>query len=309
MRALEPMTVSDGNGRVMTSSARQKRAQTFTGAGLAVIHLVALLAFFPAFFSWSGVAVGALLWYVTGAVGVTLGYHRLLTHRSIRFAKPLEYAITVLGLLALQGGPIAWVSTHRRHHTHADREGDPHGMDRGFWWAHAGWLYLPNPARPSIPEQHRLASDLAADPFYRFLDRTSVFWQIALGFLLLALGGWSWVIWGVFVRLVLTYHTTWFVNSAAHSLGYKTFRTKDRATNIWWVALLAWGEGWHNNHHAFPFSARHGLRWFEFDLTWMTIRALEIVGIARNVRLPTPAMLSRLRLVPVPAPTAGEGVA
>jgi stearoyl-CoA desaturase (delta-9 desaturase) len=267
-----------------------------TGLGLAFIHIAALLVFVPAFFSWSAVAVAAAIAYLTAGVGVTLGYHRLFTHRSLQIPKPFEYALAVLGVLALQGGPIVWVATHRRHHACSDREGDPHGMDRGFWWAHVLWLFMPNPARPTKAEQYRLAADLAADPFYRFLDKTAALWQIPLGLLLFAVGGWAWVVWGIFARLVVAYHITWFVNSAAHLSGYRTFRTSDLSTNNWWVGLLAWGEGWHNNHHAFPFSARHGLRWFEPDLTWLTIRALQLVGIVRSVKLPTPAMMSRLRV-------------
>jgi len=120
----------------------------------------------------------------------------------------------------------------------------------------------------------RLAPDLVGDPFYRFLDKTAVLWTVALGVILLAIGGWSFLIWGVFVRIVATYHITWLVNSAAHYSGYQTFRTGDRSTNNWWVALLAWGEGWHNNHHAFPTSARQGLRWWQFDSSWLIIRAI-----------------------------------
>jgi sn-1 stearoyl-lipid 9-desaturase len=278
------------------------RSNLATGLGLLLIHSVALLAFVPALFSWNAVIAAVIIGYVTAGIGVTLGYHRLLTHRSMQMPKPFEYIITFLGALALQGGPVAWVATHRKHHACSDREGDPHGMDRGFWWAHVGWLYLPNPARPTVAEQHRLAADLAADPFYRFLDKFALYWQIALGILLFAIGGWSWVVWGIFVRLVTTYHVTWFVNSASHLSGYRRFRTRDLSTNNWWVALLAWGEGWHNNHHAFPFSARHGLRWFEFDLTWLTVRLLAAVGIVRSIKLPTQAMIARLRVFePQPA--------
>lgn len=279
-------------------SEPRNHRKVLTGLALALIHLCALVAFVPGLSSWSAVGAALVLVYVTGGLGVTLGFHRLLTHRSLQVPKGIEYVLTVLGVLALQGGPIDWVATHRRHHTYSDRAGDPHGMDRGFWWAHVGWLFLPNPGRPTIEEQHRLAADLAADPFYRFMERTALLWQLALGVLLFALGGWSWVVWGIFVRLVVTYHITWFVNSAAHWTGYRTFRTSDRSTNNWWVALLAWGEGWHNNHHAFPSSARHGMRWFELDLTWLTIRALQIVGIARSVKLPTLAMLNRRVLDP-----------
>ena len=287
------------------SSATRSRGNPGTGLALAGIHLIALLAFVPAFFSWSAVAVLFVLCYITGGIGITLGYHRLLTHRSLQVPKPIEYLFTFLGVLALQGGPISWVATHRRHHTYADREGDPHGMDRGFWWAHVGWLYLPNPALPTPAEERRLAADIVSDPFYRFLDRTSALWQVALGLLLFALGGWSWVIWGIFARLVVTYHLTWFVNSAAHWTGYRTFRTGDFSTNSWWVAVLTWGEGWHNNHHAFPFSARHGLRWFEFDITWLMIKLLRVVGIVRNVKVPTAAMIERLKaLDPASAPAA-----
>ncbi|HEV3090072.1 MAG TPA: fatty acid desaturase [Candidatus Cybelea sp.] len=268
-----------------------------TGLGLALIHLCALAAFVPAFFSWSAVGVAGVLVYVTGGLGVTLGFHRLLTHRSMQLPKGFEYALTILGVLALQGGPIVWVATHRRHHATSDRKGDPHGMDRGFWWAHVGWLFLPNPGRPKIAEQRRLAADLAANPFYVFMERTALLWQVALAVALFALGGWAWVVWGIFVRLVVTYHITWLVNSASHWTGYRTFRTGDLSTNNWWVALLAWGEGWHNNHHAFPSSARHGLRWFEFDPTWLTIRALQFVGIVRSVKLPTLTMLNRLRVL------------
>jgi stearoyl-CoA desaturase (delta-9 desaturase) len=195
----------------------------------------------------------------------------------------------------MQAGPIAWVSTHRAHHAHTDREGDPHDVHRGLTWAHLTWLYRENAARPEPAEQLRLTPDLATIPFYRFLDRTYLFWQIALGGLLFALGGWPWIVWGIFVRTVVTYHITWLVNSAAHHSGYRSYRTGDESRNNWWVALLTWGEGWHNNHHAFPFSARHGLRWFEIDTTWLAIRVLRALKLARDVRLPTPLQLLAAR--------------
>jgi sn-1 stearoyl-lipid 9-desaturase len=266
-----------------------------TGMGLGFIHLAACAAFFPVFFSWSGVLLAFIFYYLTAAIGITLGYHRMLTHRSFRVPRPLEYVITTIGTLALQGGPIDWVSTHRTHHAFSDTERDPHNASRGFWWSHVAWLYRPNPARLSHEDELRYASDIAAVPYYRFLETTSIAWQVALGLVLLAFGGWSWVVWGVFVRLVVTYHVTWFVNSAAHLSGYRSFRTagQDHSTNNWWVAILAWGEGWHNNHHAFPFSARHGLRWWEFDMTWLTIRTLELLGIARGVKIPNADMIAR----------------
>jgi fatty-acid desaturase len=270
-----------------------------TGVSLLIIHAGALLALLPAFFSWSGVALVFVLWWITGGIGITLGFHRMLTHRSLRMPRIVEYTIAVLGTLALQGGPIEWVATHRKHHANSDAEGDPHDIHRGLGWAHMEWLYRTNKARLTTEDRARFAPDLGADPFYRALDALIIPLQVGLGVVLLLLGGWSWVIWGIFVRLVFTYHCTWLVNSAAHATGYRTFRTGDRSTNCWWVALLSFGEGWHNNHHAFPFSARHGLRWFEFDMTWLLIRVLRAVRLARNVKLPSREMIERLR-VPTP---------
>jgi len=245
----------------MQSAPRRVQSSLLgTRVALIVVHVAACAVFLPNMFSLSAAIVAVTLYYLTGAFGITLGFHRLLTHRSFRLAKPLEYGLAILGTLALQGGPIDWVSTHRAHHAHTDREGDPHDVNRGLLWAHMQWMYCRNDACLTKVEQLRLAPDLANDKFYLFLDKTFLLWQLALGLALLAIGGPSWVICGIFVRLVATYHVTWLVNSAAHHSGYRTYRTGDNSTNSWWVAFLAWGEGWHNNHHAFPFSARHGLR-------------------------------------------------
>ena len=231
---------------------------------------------------------------LTSAIGVSLCFHRALTHRGLRLARPLEYIGALLGTLALQGGPITWVATHRAHHASTDRVGDPHGADRGFLWSHVKWLLLQNKDVPQREERTRLAADLAADPFHHFLEHNQVQLQIALGIFLFCLGGWSWLVWGIFVRLVLMYHTTWLVNSAGHTFGYRTYRTNDLSRNSWWVALISWGEGWHNNHHAFQFSARHGLRWFEIDVTWWMIRLLALLGLATDVKVPSVAMRRRL---------------
>jgi fatty-acid desaturase len=268
---------------------------TTTGIGLLALHLGALAALIPGTFTWPALLVAGALCYVTSAIGVSLGFHRTLTHRSLECPRWLEYVLATCGTLSLQGGPLDWVATHRVHHANADREGDPHNVHRGLRWAHVEWLYRKNDARPSEAEQRRLAPDLFRVPFYRFLERTALLWQLALAMLLFTAGGWPFVIWGIFVRVVVTYHLTWLVNSAAHYSGYRTFTTGDRSTNNWWVALLTWGEGWHNNHHAFPFSARHGLRRFEIDLTWYAIRILTILRLANNVKVPTAAMIDRLR--------------
>jgi fatty-acid desaturase len=278
------------------------RNGTATGLGLLFLHLGALAAFIPSTFTWTGLGVAIALCYLTGGLGISLGYHRLLTHHSLRLPRWLNYTIAVLGMLALQGGPITWVATHRRHHANADRAGDPHDIHRGLRWSHIEWLYRDNDARPSPDELRRLAPDLWQNSFYRFLERTNVLWQVVLGLALLAAGGWSFVIWGIFVRLVFTYHITWLVNSAAHHFGYRTYRTNDESRNNWWVALLTWGEGWHNNHHAFPSSARHGLRWFELDTTWLTIRVLAALRLAHDVRIPAARKLRRYQDAIAPRP-------
>jgi sn-1 stearoyl-lipid 9-desaturase len=265
---------------------------------LILIHLGALALFVPGVFSWSGVGIAFCLYWVTGAWGVTLCFHRLLTHRSLRVWPFAEYLLAILGTLAFQGGPIEWVAIHRAHHAHSDRDGDPHDIRLGLSWAHLRWMMSPNASVPSVPEQHRLAADLYAKPFYRVLQHLHVPLQLGLAAILWHFGGLSWVILGICVRLVVTYHITWLVNSAAHHSGYRTFKTADNSTNNWFVGLLAWGEGWHNNHHAFPFSARHGLRWFELDITWLLIRLLAALRIAYDIKLPTREMIRRLQYSP-----------
>jgi stearoyl-CoA desaturase (delta-9 desaturase) len=246
------------------------------------LHIGALLAFFPAFFSWKAVGVCLLLYWITGGLGITLGFHRLVTHRSFQTPKWLEYFLVFCGTLACQGGPIDWIGMHRIHHVHSDQELDPHDSNQGFWWSHMGWMLHHSPAFAEVP---RFTKDIADDPVYQFLQKNMVFIQVALGVVLLLLGGWSFVVWGIFVRLIFVWHCTWFVNSATHKFGYRTYESDDRSTNCWWVALLTYGEGWHNNHHAFQYSARHGLKWWEFDLTWITIQLLQVLGLATNVKL------------------------
>ena len=269
-----------------------------TGLVLLFIHAGALAALWPGFFSWSAVAVAAILTYVTGSIGIALSFHRTLTHRGLRLWKPLEYAASLCGCLALQGSPIDWVATHRAHHAHTDRPGDPHDATVGLRWSHYLWMVMPNRSMVTGDERLHYAADLYADPVYRFMGRYQIAFTLLLAGALYALGGASWVVWGIFVRLVVVYQFTWLVNSAAHTTGYRSFRTADRSTNCWWVALLGWGEGWHNNHHAFPFSARLGLRWYELDVTWMTVRMLELLRLAADVKQPSASMQRRLRISP-----------
>jgi fatty-acid desaturase len=262
-------------------------------AGLLGVHVGALAAFVPGTFHWSGPVVAGVLLYLTGGLGIALCYHRSLTHRGLRMRKPLEYVFAILGSLALQGDPIRWVATHRKHHAHSDTQGDPHGRNVSFRWAHVRWLTELNDALPTTDELARYAPDLQAQKFYRALEYLHLPLQLILAGLLFALGGWTWVVWGIFVRLVVSYHATWLVNSAAHSLGYRTYPTGDLSTNCWWVALISWGEGWHNNHHAFPYSARHGLRWFEIDPTWWSVKTMALLRLVDHVRIPTATALRR----------------
>ena len=254
-----------------------------TFAYISGIHLVALLAFLPNFFSWSAVGVALIMHWVTAGLGVTLGFHRLLTHRSLEVPKWLEYFLIFCGSLSAQGGVINWVGLHRIHHKHSDQKADPHDSNQGFWWSHIGWMIHKIPADKEIS---KYTQDINSDPFYQFLSKYFILMQVAFGLFLYAIGGWSFVIWGVFVRLAVVFHCTWFVNSATHKFGYQTYESNDESRNCWWVALLTYGEGWHNNHHAYQYSARHGLQWWELDLTWLTIRFLEIIGLAKNVKLP-----------------------
>lgn len=251
-------------------------------ASLAAIHLVALLALLPSNFSWPAVGVALLLHWITGGLGITLGFHRLVTHRSFQTPKWLEYFLVFCGTLSCQGGVIDWVGLHRIHHQYSDLDKDPHDSNQGFWWSHMGWMLRKVRNNYDIP---RYTKDIVDDPFYQFCDKYLVLIQIALGLLLYSLGGWPFVIWGVFVRLVAVFHCTWFVNSASHMFGYQTYESQDQSKNCWWVALLTYGEGWHNNHHAFQYSARHGLQWWEIDLTWMTIWLLQTLGLATKVKL------------------------
>ncbi len=257
------------------------------------LHVAVLWA--PATFSWSALGVALFLFWLTASVGIGFGYHRLLTHRGFKVPKPLEYFVTLCGMLASEGGAISWVAMHRMHHTLSDRPGrDLHTPRDGFLWSHIGWVLC------RLPEDHRTierqhAPEMVADPVHRVLNRLHLFPNILLGFLLYAWGGWSFVVWGVFVRIVVTLHITWFVNSATHTWGYRTFDTPEGSRNLWWVGLLAWGEGWHNNHHAFQRSARHGHAWWELDLTWVLIRTLSAAGLVREVLL-LPEGADRFRL-------------
>jgi fatty-acid desaturase len=235
----------------------------------------------PFTFTWDALLVAVVLWWLTAGLGISLGYHRLLSHASFKTSKFLTYTFTILGMLGNQGPPIVWVGTHRLHHRHPDRPGDPHTPVRSFWWAQFIWVFL----FPHEEARHA-ARDLARDRGLVFLDRCYFLPQLVLILLLYLAGGWPWVVWGFFVRMAFMLTCTNFVNSAAHRWGYRNFDTRDGSRNSWWVALVTFGEGWHNNHHAAPRSARHGLRWWEVDLTYLTIRVLLTLRLVYDVRVP-----------------------
>ena len=260
---------------------------------MAVMHAACLLA--PATFSPSAFACFCVMYFITGCIGITFSFHRQLSHKSFVTPKWLEYAAAYCGVLAVQGDPIEWVSSHRHHHAQCDTPADPHTPYEGFWWSHMGWL-LDNGATLERVADRNNAQDMAGQPFYRFIAATYPLHIVASAAVLFALGGLPWLVWGFCVRTVWVYHITWLVNSAAHVWGSQPFATGDLSRNNGVVAALAFGEGWHNNHHAFEFSARHGLEWWQFDTTWLVIRTLQALGLATKVKLPTEAQKARLRV-------------
>jgi stearoyl-CoA desaturase (Delta-9 desaturase) len=278
--------------------------------------VVPLLGFVTAVvLAWGGLvtardlAIFAVSYSIVG-FGVTVGFHRLLTHRSFEAPTPVRVTLAILGSMSLQGAVIHWVADHRKHHTFADEQGDPHsphthaghgwrGVVRGIWHAHTGWLF----DRHERASASRFARDLKADPAIRAVDRLFPVW-VLLG-LALPFGvgvavsggelsaGLTGLLWGGLVRIFLQHHATWSVNSVCHMYGSRPFATEDESRNNWVVGLLALGEGWHHNHHAFPTSARHGLRRLQVDPSYAFIRMLERLGLARQVRLPGPAEMAR----------------
>ena len=278
------------------------RTEKIANLGAVVVPFAAVLAAVPLLWNslvgWSDLAVMAAMYLLT-ALGITVGFHRLLTHRAFQTPKWLEYLFAALGSMAVQGPVIAWVADHRKHHAHTDEEGDPHsphvghgdgmmGVLRGLWHAHVGWLLV----EQGRAEWKRYAPDLYEDRGMRFLSRhfvalvvLSLALPAALGFALTGtlLGAATSLMWGGLVRVFFVHHITWSVNSICHFAGSRRFGTDDHSTNVFWLALPSLGEAWHHNHHAFPRSARHGLRRWELDPSALVIAALEKAGLARNV--------------------------
>lgn len=261
-----------------TQGGRRNYATMFV---MIAFHVLAIAALF--FFSWQAAVCAAVIYFFAVNVGIGMGYHRLLTHRGYRTPKWVEYFLAVCGTLSLEGGPIFWVATHRVHHQLSDHAGDPHTPRDGGWWAHVGWIISGDAMNYETALMARYAPDLAKDKFMVLLSRYHYVPMVVLGLLLLAFGGWPFVLWGIFLRVVVGLHATWLVNSATHMWGSQRFRTRDDSRNSWWVALITGGEGWHNNHHAYPVSARHGLAWYELDVNYYGIWVLEKLHLAKNV--------------------------
>lgn len=260
--------------------------------------LVAIALLWNSLVSPADLVIAAVMYLLT-AVGITVGFHRLLTHRSFQTSKPVEYAFAVLGSMAVQGPTIAWVADHRKHHAHTDEEGDPHsphvgpdggvrGVFAGLWHAHTGWLM----STQGRADWKRYAPDLYEDRGIRTISRQfvplvllSLTIPAIAGYLISGtlLGALTGLLWGGLVRIFFVHHVTWSVNSVCHFLGSRRFDTDDRSTNVFWLALPSLGESWHHNHHAFPRSAVHGLKRWEPDPSALIISAMERVGLARNV--------------------------
>jgi fatty-acid desaturase len=281
------------------------RINWINATALLLCHAVAALALLPWFFSWVGAGAALLGTYVFGTLGINLCYHRLLTHRGLACPKWLEHTLAILGVCCFQDTPARWVAVHRRHHEYSDEPQDPHSPLVSFLWAHLQWVYVENRELNRLGIYDRYAKDILRDRFYVALERGNAWLLIiAVSWLAFFLGGValslatgatsaqalqtgaSVVVWGVFLRTVVVWHITWSVNSVTHLSGYRNYRTPDFSRNNFLVGLISNGEGWHNNHHADPRSARHGHRRWEIDVTWLTVRLLESLGLATSVVRP-----------------------
>jgi stearoyl-CoA desaturase (delta-9 desaturase) len=251
-------------------------------------------------FHWTDLGLLVGMYFLT-ALGITVGFHRLFVHRSFETYTWIQFILAVLGSMAVQGPLLNWVAMHRRHHQFSDTPEDPHsphhegqgvlGLLRGFWHAHIGWFFEAEP-----PDLDRYVKDLSAIPALRAASALFLLW-VALGLVIPAVVGglltqswvgvWTGLIWGGLVRIFLVHHVTWSVNSACHLWGWRPFRSDDESRNNFLFGVLALGEGWHNTHHAFPTSARHGLRWWQPDASYGVIRLLALLGLAWNLKLPT----------------------
>jgi stearoyl-CoA desaturase (Delta-9 desaturase) len=260
----------------------------------------AMVLLWQEWISWTDLTLFIVFYFLTG-MGITAGFHRLLTHSSFETPAPVRATFLILGSMAGQGKPIDWASNHLKHHAFSDKEGDPHSPVEGLWHAHMGWFFSGEPA-----DRERYGKKWENDRVIQFVDRTAEVWLV-LGLVIpFLIGGWSGFIWGGLVRFAFLNHATFAVNSICHAFGARPFDTKDESRNNWFIAFLTFGEGWHNNHHAFPAMAYHGMSWRQFDPTAVIIKLLVWCKLAKNVKLPRPELVER-RLAK-PAPVAAPAV-
>jgi stearoyl-CoA desaturase (delta-9 desaturase) len=251
--------------------------------------VVAILLLWNRMVDWSDIAI-LLVMYIINTIGITVGFHRLLTHRSFETHPIIRFVLLASGSLGLQGDPLFWASTHLQHHAHSDEDDDPHSPLHSLFHAHLGWLLA-----GFYPDTETYGRWLKKDRMVMFFHRTYPLWIVLSFAIPFLLGGWTGLLWGGLVRVFLTHHVTWSVNSICHTFGRRDFETRDKSRNQWVVGLLAMGEGWHNNHHAFPRSAFHGLRWWQIDVSAYLIMALEKLGLARNVWRVSPEQFAARR--------------
>ncbi len=255
-----------------------------TTIAVGLFHIGAIAALFM--FSWRSFWISVFLYWVATGLGISMGYHRLHTHRGYKCPVWLEYFFAVCGTLSLEGGPIFWVAVHRIHHQKSDQPGDPHSpRHEGFFWAHMGWIIFGEGNHNNTKLMSKYAPDLAKHRFYVELNNWHWVPMVVLGLILLAIGGLPLMLWGICVRVVFGLHATWLVNSATHMWGRRRFATRDDSRNNWWVAALTFGEGWHNNHHAHPTSIRHGLAWYEIDHSWILVNILKRIGLVSDLKV------------------------
>ena len=314
LRELTPLPVpnpaAELPGAANAASAKvslRVRAAMLTAVITPFLGLIAaIISFWGWGFRWSDLAL-LLAMYVLTVLGVTVGFHRLFTHRAFETNKAVQCVFAVLGSMAVQGPLLQWVAMHRRHHQHSDHAEDPHsphhqgdgvwGVVRGLWHAHLGWMLEAKP-----PDLHRYVKDLRQSKLLRAVSVLFPLWvavglviPTALGWLLTGTpgGAWTGFIWGGLVRILFVHHVTWSINSVCHVWGRQPFESHDQSRNNALFGIFGLGEGWHNTHHAFPTSARHGLRWWQIDISYWVIRGLESAGLAWNVKLPSRAAIAR----------------
>lgn len=258
-------------------------------AGFLGLHISAIVFVFLVPATWEAIGL-CLAFYWLRLFGITAGLHRLFSHRGYKAARWFQFVLGWLGASAMQGGPLWWSAHHRRHHKYSDHEGDPHSpIINSVWHSHMGWVLSPGVRDADLS----IVKDWHKYPELRFIDRLELIPGVVQALVCYLIAGWSGVVWGFLISTVVLYHATFLVNSVCHLFGKRRFETTDASRNNWLVALIVFGEGWHNNHHHYPSSARQGFKWYEVDVTYYILKALSWVGIVWDLRQPTPRALAK----------------